>query len=257
MLMQDNTREIYDAAADRWQRNQPLILSDFTARPALIAAAGDVTDLHLWDLGCGEGYVGRQLAKAHPARIDGYDLSKEMVDRARHQAGPLDSARGGPLHYAEADLSDPLQLPEGCCDAALAVFLFNYLTLEAMERVLRHAHAAIRPGGFFLFSVPHPALAFLRAKEPPFFFDPAHHSYLNSSDQLFEGRIWRRDGISTPVRCIHKTLSDYVTAIRAAGWQQLPTLQELGVSAEHLALDPSFFGPLEGLPLHLLVRLER
>ena len=77
----------------------------------------------------------------------------------------------------------------------------NYLNIEAIERVLRHAHVAIRPGKFFLFSLSHPALVFLRVKEPTFFFDPARHSYLDSSNQLFEGRIWRRDGISTPVRC--------------------------------------------------------
>jgi len=72
-----------------------------------------------------------------------------------------------------------------------------------------------------------------------------------------EGRIWRRDGGSTPVRCVHKTMADYLRAVAEAGWTSLPYLDELGVTAEHLALDPAFFGPLKGMPLHLLFELGR
>jgi hypothetical protein len=34
-------------------------------------------------------------------------------------------------------------------------------------------------------------------------------------------------------------------------------VEELGVTQAHLALDPAFFGPLQGVPLHLLVLLRR
>ena len=120
-----------------------------------------------------------------------------------------------------------------------------------------HVHQSLRPGGRFLFTVPHPSLAYLRPQQPPFFFDPADHTYLEASDQLLEGRIWRRDGGSTPVRCVHKTMADYLRAVAEAGWTSLPYLDELGVTAEHLALDPAFFGPLKGMPLHLLFELKR
>lgn len=98
-----STRELYDQAASQWSRNEQLLLSDFTARPWVLEAAGDVRGLHLWDLGCGEGYVGRQLARGNPSRIDGFDLSAEMITAARQQAGPLAAERGGPLHYAVAN----------------------------------------------------------------------------------------------------------------------------------------------------------
>jgi hypothetical protein len=80
---------------------------------------------------------------------------------------------------------------------------------------------------------------------------------MQSSDQLFEGKIWRRDGTSNPVRSIHKTMADYFQALAAAGWSTLPRLEELSVQDHHLTLDPQFFGPLEGLPLHLLFELQR
>lgn len=251
------TRALYDQAATQWNRSEQLLLSDFTARQRVLETAGDVGGLHLWDLGCGEGYVGRRLAARKPSRIDGFDLSEAMISNARQQAGTLAAAHGGPLHYATANLADPAQLPQAQCDAAIAVFLFNYLSIAAMEAVLHHCHHAIRPGGFFIFTVPHPALAFLRKADPPFYLDPGGHTYLGSADLQFEGRIWRRDGLSNPVRSIHKIFSDYTDALQRSGWTQLPTVLELGVTEEHLALDPAFFAPLEGCPLHLLFHLHR
>lgn len=250
-----STRELYNRAAGLWSRNEQLLLSDFTARPRVLEAAGEVRGLHLWDLGCGEGYVGRQLAQGNPSRIDGFDLSDDMIAAAKAQAGVLAAEQGGPLHYSVANLAEVF--PNGRCDGAVAVFLFNYLSIAAMEAVLRGCHQAIRPGGFLIFTVPHPALAFLRPAEPPFYLEPQEHTYLGSSDVLFEGCIWRRDGVSNPVRSIHKTFSDYTGALARSGWTQLPQISELGVRPEHLELDSAFFSPLKGCPLHLLFHLQR
>ncbi|MEB3156463.1 MAG: class I SAM-dependent methyltransferase [Cyanobacteriota bacterium] len=252
-----DTRALYDQAADDWRRSEPLLLSDYTARERVLTAVGDIRDLHLWDLGCGEGYVGRRLAGLGARLVEGWDLSTAMVEAARRQAGDLAADYGGPLHYAVADLADPRQLPRGACDGAVAVFLFNYLPLAATARVLTHVRSALRPGGFFLFTVPHPALAWLRGAEPPFFLDPAGHPYLGSADLPLEGRIWRRDGGANPVRALHKTLADYFQLLARSGWERLPLVEELGVTETHLALDPAFFGPLRGVPLHLLFLLRR
>jgi SAM-dependent methyltransferase len=279
--MTSEIRALYDQAASEWQRSEPLLLSDYTARERVFEAVGDIRGLQLWDLGCGEGYVSRRLAALGARQVEGFDLSAAMVEAAQRQATALEALQGsalealqgsapqalqvaepqaprGPtLRYGVADLADPQQLPPGTCDAAVAVFLFNYLSLAASQRLLAHVHAALRPGGFFLFTVPHPALPYLRGHEPPFFFDPAGHPYLGSDDQIFEGRIWRRDGVANAVRSRHKTLQDYFQLLAASGWQRLPQLEELGVTEAHLALDPAFFGPLRGVPLHLLFLLRR
>ena len=257
MTIPPSTEQLYDRHAHSWNRQEPVLLSDYTARPRVLERLGSVRGLHIWDLGCGEGFMGRQLLPQHPACVDGVDLSAEMVEAARRQAGAGGVDQGGPLRYRVGDLSQPDQWPSGSCDLAIAVFLFNYLSLAATTAVLRHVHQSLRPGGRFLFTVPHPALAFLRPQQPPFFFDPAAHTYLEGSDQLFEGCIWRRDGHATPVRSVHKTMADYMRAVAEAGWTGLPYLDELGVTAEHLALDPAFFGPLKGVPLHLLFELKR
>jgi hypothetical protein len=58
------------------------------------------------------------------------------------------------------------------------------------------------------------------------------------------------------VRSIHKTFADYIGALQRSGWSALPAVQELGVTAEHLQVDPAFFSPLQGCPLHLLFHLK-
>ena len=254
--MNSSNRQLYNDSVAAWRRLEPVLLSDFTARPRVIELLGNVSGLHLWDLGCGEGLVGRQLAPGNPARIDGFDLSEEMVQAARDQAAALASDQGGPLHYSVADLADPAQLPSGACDEAVAVFLFNYLDLQATEQLLRWVRQALRPGGSFIFTVPHPSLAFLRPAEAPFYIEAVNNTYLGSSDQLLEGRIWRRDGISNAIRSRHKTLEDYNRILRRSGWTRMPLIEELGVTEDHLNFDPAFFAPLRGTPLHLLFQVQ-
>ena len=255
--MPPSTEQLYNSHAGGWNRQEPVLLSDYTARPRVLERLGSVAGLRVWDLGCGEGFMGRQLLAQHPALVEGVDLSVAMVEAARDQAGDAAFECGGPLRYRVGDLARPEQLPQAHCDLAMAVFLFNYLNLEATTTVLRHVQQALKPGGRFLFTVPHPSLAFLRPQEPPFFLDPAGQTYLQATDQQFEGMIWRRDGVSNPVRSVHKTLADYFAALHQSGWTSLPHVEELGVTDAHLAIDPEFFGPLKGWPLHLLFELTR
>lgn len=245
-----STRDLYDASASAWRRDQPLLLSDFTARPRVLELIAPVRGLEVWDLGCGEGYMARALLGEGASLVRGFDLSAEMVALAKSAPTPA-----GQAVYAVCDLADPACWPEGHCDAVVAVFLFNYLTLAQMEGVLRGVRQALRPGGRFIFTLPHPLFPYLCRPEAPFYFDPRGQAYATSQDAVMEGRIWRRDGPSVAVRCLHKTLNDIVAALACTGWQGMPVLEELGVSDALLQDDPGFWGPLAGLPLHLLVGL--
>lgn len=121
---------------------------------------------------------------------------------------------------------------------------------------MTEAARVLRPGGKFVFAVPHPSLAFVREEAPPFFFTRGTNGYFSGRDTQFEGKIWRRDGEAVRVRCVHKTLDDYFRALAKAGFRFLPDVQELHVTEEHLALDPAFFEPLRDVPLHVAFRLE-
>lgn len=246
------TAELYDLASAGWQRGQPVLLSDFTARPFVLRWVQPIAGKDVLDLGCGEGYVARQLAAAGAARLVGLDVSAEMVRRAAEaeQRQPLG------IEYHVGDACGLSAFADGSFDLVVAVFLFNYLDRQGTEQAMREIRRVLRPGGRFVFTVPHPSLPFLRPEEPPFYFAREGAGYLSGRDRTFEGRIWRRDGESVPVRCVHKTFADYFTALRAAGFTTLPDVEELHVTPEMVEIDPGFFGPLQDVPLHVAFRLE-
>src|ERR1700683_677924 len=86
VMQTDSFAEMFDQNADQWARQQPMILSDFTARPLVLQELAPVTGKHVLDLGCGEGYVARLMAQAGAQSIFGIDISSEMVGRAQQAA---------------------------------------------------------------------------------------------------------------------------------------------------------------------------
>ena len=248
-----STRSIYDAHADNWVRHERILLSDFTARPRVLESLGDLSKLHVLDLGCGEGFVARQIATKGAASVFGIDVSPQMVEQAQTAAGDI---AGCDLQFVAADAASFQDFPRERFDRAIAVFLFNYLRITEMTRVMTVVKERLTPRGKFVFTVPHPSYAFLRTSSPPFYFDGRGKDYFRDVDATLEGQIWRRDGVAVPVRCVHKTFADYFTCLRNAGFEKMPTVIELGVTHEHLEIDPEFFGPLKGYPLHVLFQVE-
>lgn len=246
------TSELYDSDASEWQRTEPVLLTDFTARPYVMKLAEPLAGSRVLDLGCGEGYVARQLMRGGAASLVGIDISAQMIERARA------SERRAPLGitYEVRSALELAHYPSVSFDLVLAVFVINYLSLAETAAVMKEVVRLLCPRGCFVFTVPHPALPFLRAKEPPLYFDPDGAGYFSGRDRLFEGRVWRRDGVDVPVRYIHKTFGDYFHAFAEAGFTTLAELHELGVEDAQLALDPPFFTPLRDQPLHVAFRLR-
>ena len=250
--MMESTQKIYDQSAGSWSRTGPQLLSDYSARPFLLDRCEPVQGARIADLGCGEGYLARQLVLRGAAFVEGMDISAGMIEKAE-AAG----TQGGRIRYQVANAADDWKLEEGSFDLVIAVFLFNYLASEEMERVMGRARRLLKEGGRFVFAVPHPSLAWMRPQTAPFYFDPGRYGYFTGRNTLFEGRIWRRDGVSVSVRSIHKNFADYFRALKAAGFTSMPDVDELRVTDEHIVLDPEFFGPLRDLPLHVAFHIQR
>ena len=91
--MNETNAELYNRSASNWQRSEPILLSDFTARPFLLSWCEPVKGQRVLDLGCGEGYIARQLKKRGAAHVEGIDISEEMIASAiateQAQAQPM------------------------------------------------------------------------------------------------------------------------------------------------------------------------
>jgi len=245
--------ELYDATAARWVRREPTSLSDFTGRPRTLELCEPVAGRRVLDLGCGEGYCARRLMRMGAAEVHGIDSSAQMVDAGR--AEELREPLG--IRYEVSDATTLPQLADASFDLVLAMFLFNYLDVDATRRCMAEAARVLRPTGRFVFAVPHPALPFVRDEEPPFYFSVNGGGYFSNRDRRFPGKIWKRDGTALEVQLVHKTFEDYFRALRAAGFHALPTILELGVTPEIETIDPAFFGPLADVPLHVAFAVDR
>lgn len=248
-----SAQELYDRSATAWARREPSSVSDFTARPAVLELCRPYGGLTVLDLGCGEGYCSRILRQNGAGQVSGIDVSSSMIDAARREEerAPLG------IRYAVGDARDLREQADGSFDLVLAMFLFNYLTTSALAACMREVRRVLAPSGRFVFAVPHPSLPWLLPARPPFYFDVQAQDYFGARDQRFAGKIWKRDGTPLDVQLVHKTLEDYFAALRQAGFRSLPSVLELRVTPEILAIDPAFFSPLLGTPLHLALAIDR
>jgi SAM-dependent methyltransferase len=252
--MTDSFAGMFDQNADQWARQEPMILSDFTARPAVLLELAPLTGKHVLDLGCGEGYVARLVAQAGAQSVFGIDISGEMVARAQRAA-----ASGAPssMTFRSGNATTFQDFPREQFDRVIAVFMVSYLSCVEMTEVFRTVRSRLAPGGRFIFTVPHPFLPHIRRpQEKPVYFDSKGRGYFAGVDESYEGYIWRRDGKAVPVSYMHKTFADYFSALAAAGFQTLPKVIELKVTDEHLALDHAFFQGAVGYPLQVLFRID-
>ena len=251
--MSESTELLYDRASVDWTRTRPLLLSDYTARPFLLDWCKPIEGARILDLGCGEGYFARHLKRGGALSVEGIDLSRKMIERAKEQE--LRDDLGIRYRVGTAIALDCF--PDESLDLVVAVFLFNYMDRKEMSRSMREIRRILKPGGRFVFAVPHPSLPFSGAQEPPFYFCPGEAGYFSGRDRLFEGEIFRLDGVAVPVRCVHKTFSDYFAAFAEVGFGLMPEVEELYVTMEMLDVDLNFFLPLLDQPLHAAFRLEK
>lgn len=245
------TEELYAQNAGSWSRTRPTSISDFTGRPAVYELCGDVRGARVIDLGCGEGYCTREMARRGAREMLGIDLSGPMIELARQ----LESRDPLGIQYREGNVVR-LDVDAERFDLVLAVFVFSYMTCDEMERSFREVRRVLASGGRFVFAVPHPSLPFMREQRPPFFFDMRGQGYFSALDGRYEGRIDCVDGRSLPVGLVHKPLEKYFDALRSAGFERLPIVRELRVLDAHLAEHPSLFRPIADLPLHLAIRVD-
>jgi 2-polyprenyl-3-methyl-5-hydroxy-6-metoxy-1,4-benzoquinol methylase len=118
--------------------------------PALLAACGPVAGCRVLDLGCGQGYFSRELAR-QGARVTGVDLSEALIALARKH----EEREPCGIEYRAMSASAVREpWPERPFDRVTACMSLQ--DMANVEAVFESVAAVLRPGGRFLFSIPHP-----------------------------------------------------------------------------------------------------
>jgi SAM-dependent methyltransferase len=174
----------YDTFAEAYAAvNEDNLVNAFYERPAMLSLAGDVTNRHVLDAGCGAGPLAAALIE-RGAVVTGVDASSQMLGLAERRLG-------AGVRLQQLDLRDPLPFATATFDDVVASLVLHYL--EDWGPTLAEFHRILKPGGRLLASVDHPIVAYLHDDPLPDYFAVGTYSF----DWPFDGRsvpmtFWRR-----------------------------------------------------------------
>jgi SAM-dependent methyltransferase len=205
-------RSWWDANADEYQAEHGGYLGDarFLWCPEGLyedeaKLLGDVAGLDVLEVGCGAAQCARWLAD-QGARVAALDLSARQLQHARR----IDEQEGrAPLRLVQADAT---RLPFAAESFHLLCSAFGAIPFVAdSARLMREAARVLRPGGLWVFAVPHPvrwALPDLPGEEGLV----VRHSYFDRRPYVEQDEQGRAGYVEH-----HRTLGDRVRELTQAG----------------------------------------
>lgn len=212
--------------------------------PTLRSMLPPVADSRVLDLGCGYGWFSRWAVAAGARSVVGIDLSENMLDRARAQAGH------SPIEYVCADL-DALELRQAGFELAFSSLTFHYV--KDLPALLGKIHCALAPGGHLVFSVEHPILL---APTLPMWQSPGPGGQaVWPLDRYLEEGTRTVQWLGQAVQKQHRTVATYVNALLRAGFT-LSQVEEWGPSLEQVRERPDW-AVERNRPYFLLISAKR
>jgi SAM-dependent methyltransferase len=114
------------------------------------------------DLGCGRGEA-LKLFRGHGIAARGVDSSSEMVARCQEKGLPAE----------QGDLFESLaRAAEGSLGGVVSFHVVEHLPADSLDRLVRSAWRALRPGGVLILETPSPLSVVMSARN--FWVDPTH-----------------------------------------------------------------------------------
>jgi ubiquinone/menaquinone biosynthesis C-methylase UbiE len=147
-------RTYWNANAAVWTRLARAgydVYRDYLNTPAFFELLPDLGGLSGLDIGCGEGYNTRLLAK-RGARVTAIDIAEVFIQHATQ------SEEQEPLGI-DYRVASAVELPFGDATFDFAVGFMSFMDIPETDRVLTEAYRVLKPGGFLQFSIEHPCFA--------------------------------------------------------------------------------------------------
>ncbi|MEW5937923.1 MAG: class I SAM-dependent methyltransferase, partial [Candidatus Thermoplasmatota archaeon] len=125
-MRESNLARQWDAASDAWAdfvRTGKDWTREYLNNPAMFRMLGNIRGKKVLDLGCGEGYNTRLMAKKG-ARVTGVDFSKEMIKLAIAE----EKKRSQGIDYIVSDAADLRKLQNDSFD-----IVASFMALQDIE----------------------------------------------------------------------------------------------------------------------------
>lgn len=142
----DNTEVRAKYLAHRARPDNP---NNTLERPLFLELAGDLSNLDLVDLGCGDASFGKEALLQGARSYIGIEVSQAMVDIARQTLVNT----SGKIHH---ESMEAWRAQSERADLVSSRLALNYV--EHLEPVFQEMYKALRPGGRMIVSVEHPVI---------------------------------------------------------------------------------------------------
>ncbi|MEZ0485290.1 class I SAM-dependent methyltransferase [Fibrella aquatica] len=204
----------YNAIAKEYQASKMLPWRKHVESHTFFQMAGDLTDLDVLDLACGEGFYTRQIKLRGATDVIGVDISEEMIRLAR-----------------EAETQNPMNVVYLCqnalslnldrkFDLITATYLLNYAQNESelyqMGQVIANH---LKPGGRFVTINSNPDYQATVEAMFPYGFTRENQSRAEGAEITW--RFYQPDASHIAVTNYHLHKSTHETVLSRAGLSQI------------------------------------
>lgn len=178
--------------------------NDTLERPIFLELAGDLSNLDIIDLGCGDALFGKEALLRGAQSYIGVEVSKAMVDIA------LETLTGtsGRIHHESIETWKVQGEQADLISSRLAL---NYV--ENLKPVFQEVYKALRPGGRMILSLEHPVItsnfaSLAAGRRTAWLVD----NYFKSGARV---HLW----LGQEITKYHHTLEEYLDLIVDAGFE--------------------------------------
>ncbi len=141
----------WDGNAEAWTKLSRMgcdTYRDYVNTPAFLSMLPDVNGLKGLDIGCGEGYNTRQVAK-QGAKMSAIDISDVFIKYAKES----EEKESLGIEYQVASAIE-LPFDDDTFDFAMATM--SFMDIPETDKAIKEAWRVLKPNGFLQFSILHP-----------------------------------------------------------------------------------------------------
>lgn len=106
--------------------------------------SGVPRDLHVLDVGCGNGRNLAWLSRTYGSTGSGFDFSQTAIDEARSRAGKL------PISFRIQDINEQFPEQENTYDLVIDFMVSHVLVGDARTAYFNEVSRVLKPGGWFV-----------------------------------------------------------------------------------------------------------
>lgn len=209
----DNPKFFNHYSIKRASKENP---NDTIEKPIFIELMGDVSELNILDLGCGDGKFGIDLIKLGCKRYQGIEGSTNMYKSAVNNLSAF--ANANLIHSTIEDWN----FPQKSYDLVVSRLVLHYI--QDIDSLFEKIYHSLTDRGKFIFSVEHPVITSTMQK------NGKRTSWV--VDNYFIPGMREQQWLGSTVYKYHRTIEDYFQALKSKGFK-IELLKESLPKREH------------------------